>query len=186
MDAGHGRNGGHGFCRLSKWWAPVFLLLNIIPWAVPAWATGAGELAIWLFWGAEHHNSQYDTVLAIVGLVTCGVLLTAGPVIYETVERIQFVLVTLVIVLVLGLTLFLVSDRTEAVAEMSRSVVTAGSPEYVPDLDAKMLLGGSGLCRRWRHAEFGTKRLHQGKGIWNGQVHWATDQPSHRKGGSDQ
>ncbi|MCA9198965.1 MAG: Nramp family divalent metal transporter [Planctomycetales bacterium] len=130
-----------GFCRLSKWWAPVFLLLNIIPWAVPAWATGAGELAIWLFWGAEHHNSQYDTVLAIVGLVTCGVLLTAGPVIYETVERIQFVLVTLVIVLVLGLTLFLVSDRTEAVAEMSRSVVTVGSPEYVPDLDAKMLLG---------------------------------------------
>ena len=37
-----------GFCRLSRWWAPVMLLLNILPWIWPGWATGAGKLLSWL------------------------------------------------------------------------------------------------------------------------------------------
>ena len=31
-----------GFCRINRNWAWVFLLLNILPWAWPGWATGAG------------------------------------------------------------------------------------------------------------------------------------------------
>ena len=37
-----------GFCRLSRQWAWVMLLLNIIPWAWPGWATGAGTIISWL------------------------------------------------------------------------------------------------------------------------------------------
>ena len=42
-----------GFCRLSRWWAPVMLLLNILPWIWPGWATGAGKLLSWLLFGAQ-------------------------------------------------------------------------------------------------------------------------------------
>ncbi len=42
-----------GFCRLSRWWAPVMLLLNILPWIWPGWATGAGKLLSWLVFGAQ-------------------------------------------------------------------------------------------------------------------------------------
>lgn len=42
-----------GFCRLSRWWAPVMLCLNILPWIWPGWATGAGKLLSWLVFGAQ-------------------------------------------------------------------------------------------------------------------------------------
>ncbi|MFN7806026.1 MAG: Nramp family divalent metal transporter, partial [Planctomycetaceae bacterium] len=42
-----------GFCRLSRWWAPVMLCLNILPWIWPGWATGAGKLLSWLVVGAQ-------------------------------------------------------------------------------------------------------------------------------------
>jgi hypothetical protein len=42
-----------GFCRLSRWWAPIMLLLNILPWIWPGWATGAGKLLSWLVFGAQ-------------------------------------------------------------------------------------------------------------------------------------
>ena len=40
-----------GFCRLSKHWAWVMLLLNIVPWVWPGWATGAGTILSWLIFG---------------------------------------------------------------------------------------------------------------------------------------
>ena len=40
-----------GFCRLSRIWVPVMLLLNIIPWAWPGWATGAGTMLSWAMYG---------------------------------------------------------------------------------------------------------------------------------------
>jgi hypothetical protein len=42
-----------GFCRLSKAWGPVMLLLNILPWIWPGWATGAGKLLSWLIFGPQ-------------------------------------------------------------------------------------------------------------------------------------
>jgi hypothetical protein len=40
-----------GFCRLSRIWVPVMLLMNIIPWAWPGWATGAGTMLSWSIFG---------------------------------------------------------------------------------------------------------------------------------------
>ena len=87
-----------GFCRLSRHWAWIFLLLNILPWMLPAWSKGAAELMSWLIWGGELSGEQvtspYVTELSIAGLFLCGAVLTAGPVIYQTVERVQTILVS--------------------------------------------------------------------------------------------
>ena len=40
-----------GFCRLNPHWAWVLLVMNVIPWAWPGWATGAGSLLSWLIYG---------------------------------------------------------------------------------------------------------------------------------------
>lgn len=40
-----------GFSRLSRHWAWVFLILNIVPWVWPGWATGAGTLMNWVILG---------------------------------------------------------------------------------------------------------------------------------------
>ena len=144
-----------GFVRLNRHWAWVFLLLNVIPWMIPAWATGAAQLISWMVWEPEMvfnevtqtyaiTNEQYVIWIAIAGMFGCGLILTAGPVIYETVERIQIVLVSIIILLIVVLAVWLV--RWESVVALFSSTLTFGFPDFVPDrastgLDPVLLLG---------------------------------------------
>ncbi|HAA49600.1 MAG TPA: hypothetical protein DCE43_07765, partial [Planctomycetaceae bacterium] len=60
-----------------------------------------------------------------------GIALTAGPVVYNTVERIQMVLVGMIVVIVVGLGFVLI--RGDAVSAMVSGI---GSFGQMPDLDA--------------------------------------------------
>jgi len=129
-----------GFLRVSRWLAPAFLLLNIVPWMVPAWSQGAAQLVGWLTVGPTLANGQivpgaYDSWLAIAGIVICGIILTAGPVVYETVERVQLGLVAFIIVAVIGLAGWLIINRPDAVVTQVRSTVSLGAPQFVPGMD---------------------------------------------------
>src|SRR5690606_13501387 len=118
-----------GFCRLSKHWAWVFLILNVVPWMIPAWAKWAADLTSWLIFGAEYSPvgvfaSPYVLPLAIGGLLVCGAILTAGPVVYETVEKVQGFLVTSIVVMVLVLAVLVV--RWDAVVALLQGTLTIG------------------------------------------------------------
>lgn len=132
-----------GFCRMGKMWAWVFLVLNIVPWIVPAWATSSAEIATWMFWSPEVDTSMAKTQFAIGSLIVCGVILIAGPVVYETVERLQTCLVAFVLVMVVLLAIWLVPGRPDAIGLQAKSVVTFGAPKFVPieELGAMTLLG---------------------------------------------
>ena len=132
-----------GFCRLWKPWAWIFLVLNILPHAWPGWATGAGQIVSWLLLGATEevavdgtvsYGARYVSAFGIGGLVLVGVALTAGPVVYKTVERIQGVLVTVIMVLVIGIAALVV--RPDAVGAMLAGSINLGG---MPDLDASGL-----------------------------------------------
>lgn len=137
-----GESATTGFIRLSRYWAGVFLVLNIIPWMLPGWAKGAAQIVSWMIWGPQFTDgeliSPYETPLAIGGMFLCGIILTAGPVVYETVERIQMVLVTTVILLVIVLAVWLLKDRPDAIVAQATSAVTLGSPQFVPKFDADL------------------------------------------------
>ena len=140
-----------GFIRLGRFWAVIFLLLNIIPWMIPAWSKGAAQILSWLIWEPKLDasegvfliaNEQYVTWLAIAGMFCCAAILTAGPVVYETVEKIQVVLVSVVVLLIVVLAVWLV--RWDAVVAQWHQVVTFGYPEFIPlggELDWVLLLG---------------------------------------------
>ena len=141
-----------GFVRLNKHWAWVFLILNIVPWMIPAWATGAAEIVTWLSHEPEFvfqdgayvmTGGQDHTWLAICGMLLCGAILTAGPVVYETVERIQIFLVSLIIGLIVVLACWMV--RAESIQAQLTSTFTLGFPDFIPGsdsgLDAILLLG---------------------------------------------
>ncbi len=142
-----------GFVRLSRGWAWVFLLLNILPWMIPAWSKGASQIIGWLIFGPAV-NAQgtvvagpYDTYIAIATMFFCGILLTAGPVVYETVEKTQLVLVLLIIVIVVGLAAWLTVLRPDGVVTQLSAVATLGAPRFHPPLDdpdlAPMVLLGA-------------------------------------------
>ncbi len=138
-----------GFCRLSWHWSYIFLALNIVPWAFPGWSTGAAHIGSWLMFGPHEvttagkisYEAFYVREFAIVGLVICGVVLTAGPVVYNTVEQIQTWLVGLILGLVVLIACMVV--RWDAIAGLGAGLVSFGSmPDAaVTGLSMMQLLG---------------------------------------------
>lgn len=131
-----------GFCRQSRWWAGAFLFLNIVPWMIPAWAKGSAEVVALVIWpdAAGQASGIATTWLAVGGLLVCGIVLTAGPVVYETVERIQLFLVTaiLIIVVVLGFAMI----RGDAVVALLGGAASVGRlPPFDAQINPGMLLG---------------------------------------------
>jgi hypothetical protein len=142
------------FVRLGRFWAVIFLLLNIIPWMIPAWSKGAAQVLSWMIWEPQLQadgatglfviaEEQSVTWIAIAGMVFCAAILTAGPVVYETVEKIQVFLVSMVLLLIVVLAIWLV--RWDAVTAQFSQVMTLGFPNFIPPadsgLDAVFLLG---------------------------------------------
>ena len=167
-----------GFCRLNRHWAWVLLLLNILPWAWPGWATGAGQLLSWLIFGANEvvgengmttYEARYVSYFGIAGLWLVGIALTAGPVVYNTVERIQMVLVGMIVVIVIGLGFVLI--RGDAVAAMVSGIVSVGQ---MPDLDATgltfiSLLGALAFAGAGGSTNLGQSNFIKDKGYGMGQ-----------------
>ena len=63
----------------------------ILPNIWPGWATSAATIATFVFGGNP-------TTIAIVALLVIGVILTASPVVYQTVEKLEFLKVAAVLV----------------------------------------------------------------------------------------
>ncbi|MQA86335.1 MAG: hypothetical protein GEV03_17290 [Streptosporangiales bacterium] len=80
-----------GFTRLWKWWGPLFIIMAFIPNVWPGWGTGAATMLTFILGGGS------VTLLAIAALVAIGIALTLSPVVYQTVEKVQFVLVALIV-----------------------------------------------------------------------------------------
>jgi hypothetical protein len=87
-----------GFNRFWKHWGLVFAILVYFANLWPGWAISSATLASYLFGGNP-------TTIAIVSLLVIGFSLTFAPVIYVALERLIFVKVAAVLILViLGLT----------------------------------------------------------------------------------
>jgi hypothetical protein len=94
-----------GFIRLSRFFAPVFLLCGTLPWVWPGWATGAATILHWeLGWPV--------TAGAVGSLLLCGAILSLGPIVYRTVEAIQLVLVVGITLALVALSLVVVEGAT--------------------------------------------------------------------------
>ena len=122
-----------GFCRLWKHWAWIFLLCNVLPWMWPGWASGAATILTWEIGGGEPMRVAYS----ILSLIALGLALTLGPIVYNTVERIQMVLVGFLLVFLV--VIFALVVEFAHVAEMFRGISRIG---YIPqEIDRQLLLG---------------------------------------------
>ena len=123
-----------GFSRLWKHWAWIFLLCNVIPWVWPGWASGAATLLTWELGGDSEGIRTLYSVLSLLGV---GLALSLGPVVYHTVERIQTVLVAVVLFLLVVI-FFLVVEPVH-VWDMLRGIANIG---HIPDgMELPLLLG---------------------------------------------
>ena len=122
-----------GFCRLWKHWAGIFLLCNIVPWVWPGWASGAATIMTWELGGGEGVRVAYS----IASLIAVGLALTLGPVVYNTVEKIQMVLIAAIFLAMIAL--FFLVVRMTHVADMFAGILNVG---HVPEgMELPLLLG---------------------------------------------
>ena len=122
-----------GFCRLWKHWSWIFLLCNVLPWVWPGWASGAATILTWELGGGETAR----TIYSLVSLIAVGLALSLGPVVYNTVERIQTVLVG--VVLVSLLVIFFLVVEVAHIVEMFKGIANVG---YIPEgMELPLLLG---------------------------------------------
>ena len=84
-----------GFTRLWKPWGIFFVLGAILPNAFPGWASGGATLFTYLF------GFGSVPVIASIVLVATALALTLSPVVYQALEKIQIVLVAVIIVFIL-------------------------------------------------------------------------------------
>src|SRR5687767_2111381 len=92
-----------GFTRLWKPWSWLFIVMTVVPWAWPGWATG-GTTTLGFAFGLSEDAVPYVTIGV---LVLIGLILTVSPVVYQTVEKIQFFMVAVIVLFLIYILLFL-------------------------------------------------------------------------------
>ncbi|MDF1603429.1 Nramp family divalent metal transporter [Nocardioides sp. YIM 152315] len=125
-----------GFTRLWKPWGVLFIVMAVGAWMWPGWASG-GTTTLSFALGFSEDAIPYVTIGV---LVLIGLILTISPVVYRTVEKIQFFLVALIVLFVLYAIFFLLGgDGYEA---LGRGFVEVDKiPDAISDIGAAPLLG---------------------------------------------
>ena len=86
-----------GFTRFWMPWGIFFILGAILPNAWPGWATSGATVLTFIFeWGEGARIP-----IAIIFLVAIGLALTLSPVIYQTLEKVQMVLIGIILLFIL-------------------------------------------------------------------------------------
>ncbi|MCV2490078.1 Nramp family divalent metal transporter [Geodermatophilus sp. YIM 151500] len=125
-----------GFTRLWKPWSWLFIIMTVVPWMWPGWATG-GTTTLGFVLGFGEDAIPWITIGV---LVLIGAVLTASPVVYRTVEKIQFFMVGLIVLFLVYALLFLVGG--EGYAGLGEGLVSVGElPGAVSTIGTATLLG---------------------------------------------
>jgi len=85
-----------GFTRFWMPWGIFFILGAILPNAWPGWATSGATVLTFIFeWG-----EGAKIPIAIIFLVAIGLALTLSPVVYQTLEKVQMVLIGIILLFI--------------------------------------------------------------------------------------
>ncbi len=134
-----------GFNRFWRHWGLVFAVLAYFANLWPGWAISSATLASYLFGGSP-------TIIAVVSLLVIGFSLTFAPVVYVALERLIFVKVAAVLVLVvLGVAFAIEPDSWRALPAGFANVGTLPPGLSVALVFGAIAFAGSGgaqnLCQ---------------------------------------
>ncbi len=100
----HGESIFVGFARKLRWLPVWFMLSTFLPWIWPGIAASSAKIFIHLF-GLD--GTVRIEHLSIGFLLLIGLILSLGPILYKTVEKVQMILIILGVPFILGLAIIL-------------------------------------------------------------------------------
>ncbi|UAL31643.1 Nramp family divalent metal transporter [Nocardioides rotundus] len=125
-----------GFTRLWRPWGVLFIVMAVGAWMWPGWASG-GTTTLSFALGFDEKLIPY---LTIGVLVLIGIVLTVSPVVYHTVEKIQFFMVALIVLFVIYAAVVLLGG--EGYAGLGRGFVEVQKiPDGISQIPIAVLLG---------------------------------------------
>ncbi len=125
-----------GFTRLWKPWSILFIIMGVLAWMWPGWATG-GTTTLSFALGFSEDSIPYITIGV---LVLIGIVLTVSPVVYRTVEKIQFFMVSLIVIFVVYAAFVLIGG--DGYSELASGFVAFDEiPDAIDTVGAAALLG---------------------------------------------
>ena len=128
-----------GFMRMWKPWGGILAAGAILATVWPGWATAAATITTFAVGGGDPNT------IAIVGLIAIGAALTASPVVYQTVEKLQFIKVGAVLVfLVVALFAVITADGYRDTSEIVSSFGTFPSEIPIAILVGALAASGAG------------------------------------------
>jgi uncharacterized integral membrane protein len=119
------------FMRMWRPWGGILAAGAILATMWPGWATSAATIATFAFGGGN------PTTIAVASLLAIGMALTASPVVYQTMEKTEFLKVGAVIVF-LVVALFAVISST-AYSDTSKIVTSFGT--FPSEISIAILVG---------------------------------------------
>lgn len=126
-----------GFTRLWKPWSWLFIIMAVVPWMWPGWATGSSTSLTYAF-GLP---ASAVVPITIASLILIGVVLTVSPVVYRTVEKIQFFLVALILLFMLYILFGLLGGGSWAALGRGFTSDIPKIPEAIRTMPIATLLG---------------------------------------------
>jgi Mn2+/Fe2+ NRAMP family transporter len=126
-----------GFSRLWKPWGIIFVLGAILPNAWPGWASSGATEFTFIF------GLSRDSVplIATIFLLAIGISITVSPVIYQLLEKVQAVMVIIILCFIV-LAIIIATDLSTWAGVVTKAPAgVANLPNYLKDLGAASLLG---------------------------------------------
>jgi hypothetical protein len=128
-----------GFSRFWKPWGIIFVLAALFQYVWPGWASGASTVLTFAIGVGE----GAVVPITIASLFIIGVLLTASPVVYKTVEKVEFFKVAGTIFFLVVVVIGVISFRTWGEAP---GAVVGNFGRIPPELPIALVLGAIGAA----------------------------------------
>jgi hypothetical protein len=120
-----------GFQRIWKPFGLILVLMGLLATTWPGWATSAATVATFAFGGGNANT------IAIAALLAIGLTLTSSPIVYQTVERLEFLKVGALLLFIV-IALFAAVSAT-AYSDTSHVVTSFGT--FPSEVDIAILAG---------------------------------------------
>jgi uncharacterized integral membrane protein len=128
-----------GFMRMWKPWGGILAAGAILATMWPGWATSAATIATFAFGGGN------PTTIAVLSLLAIGLALTASPVVYQTMEKTEFLKVgAVVLFLIVALFAVISSTAYEDTTQIATSFGTFPSEISIAILVGAFAASGGG------------------------------------------
>jgi hypothetical protein len=136
-----------GFSRMWRWWGLVFVLGSVLPNTFPGWASSAATMFTYLF----RLSDGTIPIITTIFLIAIALSVTLSPVVYNTLEKVELVLVAIIVVFLL-VAIVIATDLSAWTGIVTKAPQGAANlPRYLSEIGTAAIFGavvfaGAGGC----------------------------------------